>query len=88
MHHEFLDGTGYPHGLVSGQISFEAQIVTVADIFQALAQDRPYRRAMQLDDVLRVLDDHAARGKVNAGLVRLLHEDSEKAWSLARIGEP
>lgn len=87
MHHEFLDGTGYPLGLVAEQIPFEAQVVTVADIFQALAQDRPYRRAMALGDVLAVLDELAGSGKVNASLVRILREDSAKAWALARIGE-
>ena len=44
-HHERLDGSGYPRGLKGNQLSLEAQIVAVADVFDALSTDRPYRKA-------------------------------------------
>lgn len=44
-HHERYDGTGYPTGLAGDDIPFEARIVTVADIYDALTSERPYRRA-------------------------------------------
>lgn len=44
-HHEALDGSGYPEGLVGEQIPLEARIVTVADVFDALTSTRPYKRA-------------------------------------------
>ncbi|MCC3862592.1 HD-GYP domain-containing protein [Pseudemcibacter aquimaris] len=45
QHHERIDGSGYPLGLVGDEISIEARIVAVADTFDAMALDRPYRKA-------------------------------------------
>lgn len=42
-HHEALDGTGYPHGLRGEEIPIEARIIAVADVFDALTSDRPYK---------------------------------------------
>ncbi len=50
-HHEKMDGTGYPAGLKGGEIPLEARIVAVADIFDALASDRPYRPAFPPETV-------------------------------------
>ncbi len=55
-HHERLDGKGYPRGLSGGAIDLETRIVTVADVFDALTADRPYRRAMSVDEALRIID--------------------------------
>lgn len=46
QHHERLDGSGYPQGLKGEQISIEAQIIAVADVYDAMANARPYRRAL------------------------------------------
>ena len=51
-HHERLDGKGYPRGLSGTEISLETRIVTVADIFDALTSDRPYRAAVSVPDAL------------------------------------
>src|SRR5262249_5245053 len=48
-HHERWDGTGYPDRLLQGSISLVARIVAVADAFDAMTSDRPYRKALQLD---------------------------------------
>jgi diguanylate cyclase (GGDEF)-like protein len=45
-HHERLDGSGYPRGLKGDEISVEAQIIAVCDVFDALTGDRPYRKAL------------------------------------------
>ncbi len=55
QHHEKLDGTGYPHHLAAAQIARETRIVTVADIFDALTADRPYRKAMDADKALALM---------------------------------
>ncbi len=52
MHHERLDGSGYPYSLNDNEIAEEARIIMVADIFQAMAQDRPYRKRLSLDQIL------------------------------------
>lgn len=51
-HHEHWDGTGYPNGLAGEAIPLSARIVGVADVFDALTHDRPYKRAWPLDDAL------------------------------------
>ncbi len=56
-HHERLDGNGYPHGLQGDQISLIGRIVSVADVFDALTNDRPYRKALTLEETLAVLHD-------------------------------
>jgi len=53
-HHEFYNGQGYPTGLAGDDIPLEARIVAVADVYDALASDRPYRKAMPPDVALRV----------------------------------
>jgi putative nucleotidyltransferase with HDIG domain len=53
-HHERLDGTGYPFGRAGNQISFETRILSVADFFDALTADRPYRKALAWDVALDI----------------------------------
>ena len=54
-HHERLDGSGYPKGLANGEISLTAQIISVADVFDAMTSDRTYRKALPVEDVFRYL---------------------------------
>lgn len=56
-HHERLDGTGYPHGLKGDEITLETRIITVADIFDALTDERPYRAAMPEAKALEIMTD-------------------------------
>lgn len=55
QHHERLDGSGYPHGLKGDEIAFEARIVAVADVLEAITSHRPYRPALGLDKALEEL---------------------------------
>ena len=52
MHHEMINGQGYPQGLKGDEIPMQARIVSVADTFDAMTTDRPYQKAMTLDDAL------------------------------------
>jgi len=54
-HHEKLNGGGYPYGLKNEQILFETKMITVADIFDALTAQRPYRDAMPLEKALQIM---------------------------------
>lgn len=54
-HHERLDGKGYPRGLTGDEIAPETRIVSVADVFDALTADRPYRAAMPLEKALGLM---------------------------------
>jgi putative nucleotidyltransferase with HDIG domain len=49
-HHEWFDGSGYPHGLSNGEIPAEGRIVAVADVLDALLTDRPYRPAFTVEE--------------------------------------
>ena len=54
-HHERLDGKGYPRGLRGDEIEPETRIVSVADVFDALTADRPYRAAMPVEEALTIM---------------------------------
>jgi putative nucleotidyltransferase with HDIG domain len=56
-HHERLDGKGYPNNLVGDDISLESRILAVADIFDALTADRPYRSAMPVAKALSIMTE-------------------------------
>lgn len=51
-HHEWFDGTGYPHGLEGDDIPLTARIFSVVDAFDAMTSDRPYRKAMPIEEAL------------------------------------
>lgn len=61
-HHERVDGTGYPHGRHGDQLPLEVRILAVADVFDALTTDRPYRHACSAADALAELDQQAGTG--------------------------
>ncbi|HWI41757.1 MAG TPA: HD domain-containing phosphohydrolase [Verrucomicrobiae bacterium] len=54
-HHERFDGTGYPQGLAGNDIPLEARVVAVADVYDALTTDRPYRRSCPEEETLETL---------------------------------
>lgn len=54
-HHERVDGNGYPHGLSGGQLSTESMILCVADAYDAMTSDRPYRKALSQETALAEL---------------------------------
>jgi putative nucleotidyltransferase with HDIG domain len=58
-HHERMDGRGYPDGLVAYEIPLPSRIILVADAFDALTSDRPYRSAQSSDDALTELAAHS-----------------------------
>jgi putative nucleotidyltransferase with HDIG domain len=58
-HHEKLDGSGYPDGLLSSDIPSLVRILTVADIYEALSSARPYRKSLDPDQVLKLMRQDA-----------------------------
>jgi PAS domain S-box-containing protein len=57
QHHERMDGTGYPMGLLGEEILMEARIIAVADVFEAVASDRPYRPGLGLEAAMAALEE-------------------------------
>ena len=81
-HHEKLDGSGYPRGLSGDRIDLETRIVTVADIFDALTAERPYRAAMPAADALAIMEKDVGTALdpgCFAALVRSLRRLDSKA---------
>lgn len=71
-HHEKMDGTGYPRGLKKEQMSVQARIMAIADIFEALtANDRPYKKAKTLSESLRILGFMAQDQHIDVDLFRV-----------------
>lgn len=58
-HHEKWDGSGYPRGLKGEEIPFEARIFALADVWDALISERPYRKSMSREEVIQYLRDHS-----------------------------
>lgn len=75
-HHECLDGSGYPLGLKGDEIPFEGKLMAVTDIAEALTStDRPYKKAMSLEEVYGILRSMAKKGKLDKDIVELFIEE-------------
>ncbi len=74
-HHEKINGQGYPQGLKGDDIPIGARIMAIADIFDALtAQDRPYKKAMNLDAAMKILEKAAAGGEIDKDLLAVFRD--------------
>ncbi len=74
-HHEKLDGSGYPQGLIAAEIPIQSQMMTIADIYDALtASDRPYKPRLSVDRSLAILDREADAGKLDRHLLELFEQ--------------
>lgn len=87
LHHEQLDGEGYPYNAEAREIPVEARIVTVADIFQALVQDRPYRKAMDANAAYAVLVEMVNAGKIDSDIVHKIGMALPEAYRVAKYKE-
>lgn len=56
-HHEKMDGSGYPNGKKQGEISAEAAILGISDVYDAVTSDRPYRKAMTMDEAIAIIEE-------------------------------
>jgi putative nucleotidyltransferase with HDIG domain len=88
FHHEGLNGVGYPFHPTKQDLCIESRIVAVADVFQALVQDRPYREGMTLNNVLRILDEFVCSEKLDPRLVDLVNQHVEKCFDIAKGIDP
>jgi HD-GYP domain-containing protein (c-di-GMP phosphodiesterase class II) len=77
-HHERLDGSGYPFHCTAEDLSTGARILAVADIFTALAEDRPYRAGMEKPEIMRILKQYSSGGLLDSRMVNLLAENYDE----------
>ncbi|MGE5371505.1 MAG: HD domain-containing phosphohydrolase [Solirubrobacterales bacterium] len=72
IHHELLDGKGYPNGLSGDQIPPEGRILALLDVFDALtASDRPYKKAMTVEEALKILGFMVKDGQLDGELLQI-----------------
>jgi hypothetical protein len=75
-HHEKIDGTGYPNRLTGAEMSLQARMVAIADVFEALtASDRPYKKAMPLSQSLKILGQMKLDGHIDPDLFDIFVQD-------------
>jgi putative nucleotidyltransferase with HDIG domain len=87
-HHEMPAGHGYPFHASSGELGKEARIIAVADVFQALAQNRPYRDGLSSPRIVEMLQEQAAAGHLDREIVALVAKDPEGCWQQATLPQP
>jgi len=61
-HHEKLDGSGYPGGLRGDQIPLTARVLQIADVYDALTTERPYKRALFPEETLETMESEVRKG--------------------------
>jgi len=88
FHHEGVNGSGYPFHPSESDLPIEARIIAVADVFQALSQDRPYRKGMQVKDILKILNEDANAGKLDKEIVGLVNCCAEACFEVAKGTDP
>jgi HD-GYP domain-containing protein (c-di-GMP phosphodiesterase class II) len=73
-HHEKLDGSGYPFGLTAIDLGFEERLMACLDIYQALTEERPYKKSMSHGEVIAILGELAKQGALDGDIVSDLND--------------
>ena len=80
-HHENWDGTGYPSGLVGEQIPIAGRILGVADVFDALLSNRPYKKAWDIESAIEFVRDESGK-KFDPAIVKAFLKNIDKIVSM------
>lgn len=83
QHHERIDGTGYPYRSNAKDLSIEARIIAVADVFQTLTQKRPYRDKFTPNDIVSILKNQMQEGKLDEDVVLMVENNLAACLKLA-----
>ena len=74
-HHEKLNGKGYPYHLTAADLELGDRIMSVADIFAAITETRPYRDGMNREQAMKVMNENVEYGSVDGDIVAILHDN-------------
>lgn len=77
-HHEKLNGSGYFVGASNDELCIESRIICIADIYAALVADRPYRKGMQAEEALKVMDGMAEKREIDKEILKHLKEQYQE----------
>jgi HD-GYP domain-containing protein (c-di-GMP phosphodiesterase class II) len=82
-HHETLDGKGYPYQKHEDALSIEARILGLSDIFQALVQNRPYRKQLNILEIVEILHAMRDEGKIDIDVLSMIEEHIDELYKIA-----
>lgn len=82
-HHERLDGSGYPYHLKGDQLDTESRIISIADIFQALSQNRPYRDQLTFKQIIEIMAPMADQGQIDKSIFQLILKNEKEYYQAA-----
>ncbi|EJM7849092.1 HD domain-containing protein [Vibrio parahaemolyticus] len=82
-HHERLDGSGYPYHKTAEELDIPSRIIAVADVFQALSQDRPYRGRMSQTQIAEIMDDLIEQNKLCAHVYEVLEQNMTACYNMS-----
>ena len=83
QHHELLNGRGYPYHAASGEMPLPSRIIAVADVFQALAQNRPYRKGLKPMEIFTILEAKVKEGGFDGDVVATVRNNLQECWELS-----
>ncbi|MGB5065102.1 MAG: HD domain-containing phosphohydrolase [Candidatus Competibacter sp.] len=86
-HHETPDGQGYPFHCGGAALTLEMRVIAVADVFQALAQQRPYRQPLSPARILEMLQAFVQQNRLDGTVVERVGENLESSWRAATGAE-
>jgi len=84
QHHENICGLGYPFSHSGDEISEESRIISLADVFTALSENRPYRRGLDTDSAIKIIYEMSSKGLLDGELVLLLSDNLDSIDDIRR----
>lgn len=87
FHHEKLDGSGYPFHCSAEEIGTGSRIMTVADIFTAISEDRPYRKGMDRDKIYKIIKNQTEENLLDKRIVELLFDNYEAINNHVKVNQ-
>lgn len=82
-HHERLDGSGYPLGLLAKDLDEPSRLIAVMDVFQALTQSRPYRAGLSLEKAIAIIAELVEQDKLDAEVFACLVANAEECYRIS-----
>jgi len=87
MHHERNNGHGYPFGKTSTELSTPQKIMEIADVFTALAEDRPYRPALEKQGVLNIIEGMIKNDELDRDIFSVLANNYDVIWEKVKAAQ-
>lgn len=82
FHHEHVNGGGYPFKHKGADLPLGSRIMSVADVFSALTEDRPYRASMRCEEALKIVQNMAKQGALDPDIVTMLEQSADNIYDV------